>query len=87
MKNPIPFDSREGFIFHNGEFLPWEQAKIHILTHALHYGSSCFEGIRIYNGKIFKILRTPLKFFEKFQKFREIFKFRKYRNFKRSFLF
>ena len=56
MKNPIPFDSREGFIFYNGEFLPWEQAKIHILTHALHYGSSCFEGIRIYNGKIFKNL-------------------------------
>jgi branched-chain amino acid aminotransferase len=54
MTLPIPFDKREGFIYHNGEFLNWKEAKIHILTHALHYGSSCFEGVRIYNGKIFK---------------------------------
>lgn len=51
---PLAFDTREGFIFHNGAYKPWKDARIHILTHALHYGSSCFEGIRIYEGKIFK---------------------------------
>jgi branched-chain amino acid aminotransferase len=36
------------FIWHNGELLPWEQATVHVLTHALHYGSSVFEGVRVY---------------------------------------
>ena len=37
------------FIWHNGEFVPWFEATTHVLTHALHYGSSVFEGIRVYN--------------------------------------
>jgi branched-chain amino acid aminotransferase len=48
------FDNREGKIFLNNKFISWEDSKIHTLNHSLHYGSSCFEGIRIYNGKIFK---------------------------------
>lgn len=56
MTLPIPLDEREGFIFFNNKFIPWKEAKIHVLTHGLHYGSSCFEGVRIYNGKIFKNL-------------------------------
>jgi branched-chain amino acid aminotransferase len=36
------------FIWHNGKMVPWEQATVHVLTHALHYGSSVFEGIRVY---------------------------------------
>ena len=51
---PIPFDDRDGFIYFNGEFVEWRQAKIHVLNHGLHYASSVFEGTRIYNGKIFK---------------------------------
>jgi branched-chain amino acid aminotransferase len=51
---PVPFDKREGFIYLNGDFVEWKDAKIHFLSHSLHYGSSCFEGVRIYNGKIFK---------------------------------
>jgi len=39
------------YIWLNGEFVKWEQAKIHILTHALHYGSGVFEGIRCYKTK------------------------------------
>ena len=39
------------YIWHNGELVPWENATIHVLTHALHYGSSVFEGIRVYKGR------------------------------------
>jgi branched-chain amino acid aminotransferase len=51
---PIPFDKREGFIWMNGELLAWGDAKVHVLTHGLHYGSCVFEGERAYNGKIYK---------------------------------
>jgi branched-chain amino acid aminotransferase len=48
-------DQRSGVIWHNGTFVEWKDAKIHILTHGLHYGSSVFEGQRAYNGHIFKL--------------------------------
>ena len=51
----IPFDNREGFIWMNGSVLEWNQAKVHVLNHGLHYGSCVFEGIRVYNRKIFKL--------------------------------
>ncbi len=50
-----PFDQRDGFIWFNGEILPWADAKIHVLTHALHYGSAVFEGERVYDRAIFKL--------------------------------
>ena len=50
----IPFDDRDGWIWFNGEIVPWRDAKIHVLTHGLHYGSCVFEGERAYGGKIFK---------------------------------
>ncbi len=50
----IPFDQREGTIWMDGKFIPWGDAKVHVLTHGLHYGSSVFEGERAYGGKIFK---------------------------------
>ncbi len=50
----IPFDKREGTIWFNGELMQWQDAKVHVLTHGLHYGSSVFEGERAYGGKIFK---------------------------------
>ncbi len=50
----IPFDKREGVIWFNGDIIPWQDAKVHVLTHGLHYGSSVFEGERAYGGKIFK---------------------------------
>lgn len=50
----IPFDDRDGFIWMDGEMLPWREAKVHFLTHALHYGTQVFEGERAYNGHIFK---------------------------------
>jgi len=48
------FDSREGWIWMNGSFVPWENATSHIITQGLHYASAVFEGERAYNGKIFK---------------------------------
>ncbi len=51
----IPFDQRDGFIWYNGQMVPWKDAKFHFLTHGLHYASSVFEGIRAYNGKPFKL--------------------------------
>ena len=50
----IPFDDREGFIWMNGKIQIWNQAKVHVLNHGLHYGSCVFEGIRVYDKKIFK---------------------------------
>lgn len=57
----IPYDDRDGFIYMDGEMLPWREAKIHVLTHALHYGSCVFEGERAYNGKIFKSREHTLR--------------------------
>lgn len=51
----VPFDDRDGWIWVDGDFVPWREAKTHILTHALHYGSSVFEGERMYAGEIFKL--------------------------------
>mgnify|MGYP006299849129 CR=1 FL=1 len=48
------YDDRDGWIWMDGEWLPWRDAKVHVLTHALHYGSSVFEGERAYGGRIFK---------------------------------
>jgi branched-chain amino acid aminotransferase len=49
------YDQREGVIWFNGELIPWTDAKVHLLTHALHYGSAVFEGMRAYDGEIFKL--------------------------------
>jgi branched-chain amino acid aminotransferase len=50
-----PFDDRDGFIWYNGNMLPWRDAKLHVLSHGLHYASCVFEGERVYNGKVFKL--------------------------------
>ena len=51
----VAFDQRDGFIWMNGDMMPWADSKIHVLTHGLHYGSCVFEGARAYNGRIFKL--------------------------------
>ena len=48
------YDDRDGWIWFDGKLVPWREANIHVLTHALHYASSVFEGARAYNGAIFK---------------------------------
>ncbi len=50
----LPFDRRDGVIWLDGALVPWADAKLHVLSHGLHYGSSVFEGERAYGGVIFK---------------------------------
>ncbi len=54
MTQIVPFDKREGFIWYNGEMVAWQDAKVHVLNHGLHYASCVFEGERIYSKTIFK---------------------------------
>jgi branched-chain amino acid aminotransferase len=51
----LPFDDRDGQIWFDGELIPWRDAKVHVLTHGLHYASCVFEGERVYNGSVFKL--------------------------------
>ena len=49
------FDDRDGWIWFDGKLVPWREAEVHVLTHALHYASSVFEGQRAYGGTVFKL--------------------------------
>ena len=51
----IPMDQRDGWIWFDGKLVPWKDAKIHVLTHGLHYASCVFEGERAYGGEVFKL--------------------------------
>ncbi len=51
----VPFDDRDGLIWFDGVMVPWREAKIHVLSHGLHYASGVFEGERAYSGNIFKL--------------------------------
>lgn len=64
MTTPQTFDDRDGYIWMNGALTPWRGAKVHVLTHALHYASSVFEGERSYGGKVFKLEEHTDRLFE-----------------------
>jgi branched-chain amino acid aminotransferase len=51
----LPFDDRDGWIWWNGQLLPWRDARLHVLSHGLHYASAVFEGLRAYGGRIFRL--------------------------------
>ena len=51
----IPYDKREGKIWFNNELVNWQDAKLHVISHGLHYASLVFEGERVYEGEIFKL--------------------------------
>ena len=51
----LTMDDRDGLIWLDGGLTQWRDARMHVLTHALHYGSAVFEGERIYDGKIFRL--------------------------------
>ena len=55
MNDAQTFHDRDGWIWFDGKRVPWREAEVHVLTHALHYASSVFEGQRAYGGKIFKL--------------------------------
>jgi branched-chain amino acid aminotransferase len=58
------FDDREGSLWYDGKLVPWREANTHVLTHGLHYGSSVFEGERIYSGRIYKHKEHIARLFE-----------------------
>ena len=64
MAGVIPFDQRDGVIWHDGKLVPWKDAKTHVLTHGLHYASCVFEGQRMYNGTIYKLKEHTERLFK-----------------------
>ena len=59
-----PFDDRDGLIWYDGKQVDWRDAKIHVLSHGLHYASVVFEGERAYSGKIFKLREHTERLFK-----------------------
>ena len=55
MTDQRPYDDRDGLIWLDGKLIPWREANVHVLTHALHYASSVFEGQRAYGGEVFRL--------------------------------
>jgi branched-chain amino acid aminotransferase len=64
MADVIPFDNRDGSLWFDGKLVPWRDAKIHVLTHGLHYASSVFEGERMYSGRIYKLEEHTARLFK-----------------------
>jgi branched-chain amino acid aminotransferase len=64
MADVIPFDNRDGSLWFDGRLVPWRDARIHVLTHGLHYASSVFEGERMYAGRIYKLEEHTARLFE-----------------------
>ena len=59
----IPYDKRDGKIWYNNELVDWGSVKLHVLNHGLHYASCVFEGLRVYDGEIFKLEEHTTRFF------------------------
>ena len=59
----VPFDKRSGKIWFNNDLVDWSDAKIHVLSHGLHYASFVFEGLRVYDGQIFKLEEHTDRFY------------------------
>ena len=63
----VPYDDRDGWIWFDGQFVPWREAKVHVLTHGLHYASAVFEGERMYGGEVFKLTEHTERLFKSAQ--------------------
>tara|TARA_Y100001935_G_scaffold105891_1_gene87861 strand:+ start:27 stop:908 length:882 start_codon:yes stop_codon:yes gene_type:complete len=59
----IPYDKRDGKIWYNNDLVDWQDVKLHVLSHGLHYASCVFEGERVYDGEIFKLEEHTSRFF------------------------
>tara|TARA_B100001540_G_scaffold299813_1_gene304669 strand:+ start:4419 stop:5300 length:882 start_codon:yes stop_codon:yes gene_type:complete len=59
----IPYDKRDGKIWYNNALVDWGNVKLHVLNHGLHYASCVFEGLRVYDGEIFKLEEHTSRFF------------------------
>ena len=63
----VPFDQRDGYIWYNGSLIAWRDARLHVMSHGLHYASCVFEGIRAYAGKVYKMGEHYQRFHESAQ--------------------
>jgi branched-chain amino acid aminotransferase len=63
----VPFDDRDGWIWLDGQFVAWRDAKVHVLTHGLHYASAVFEGERMYGGEIYELTAHTKRLFNSAQ--------------------
>tara|TARA_Y100000816_G_scaffold192009_1_gene139982 strand:- start:1154 stop:2035 length:882 start_codon:yes stop_codon:yes gene_type:complete len=59
----VPYDKRSGKIWYNNSLVDWNDVKLHVLSHGLHYASCVFEGERVYDGEIFKLEEHTSRFF------------------------
>ena len=59
----IPYDKRDGKIWYNNQLVDWGDVKLHVLNHGLHYASCVFEGLRVYDERIFKLEEHTSRFF------------------------
>ena len=59
----VPYDKRSGKIWYNNSLVDWNDVKLHLLSHGLHYASCVFEGERVYDGEIFKLEEHTSRFF------------------------
>jgi branched-chain amino acid aminotransferase len=64
MVDTAPYDDRDGFIWFDGKLVPWREANVHLLTHALHYASAVFEGERAYGGEIFELTQHSQRLYD-----------------------
>lgn len=58
------FDDRDGVIWFDGKLVPWRDANVHVLTHAMHYASAVFEGERVYGGTVFKLTEHSQRLYD-----------------------
>ena len=63
----VPFDDRDGWIWMDGQFVPWREAQLHVLTHGLHYASAVFEGERMYGGQVYELTAHTERLFKSAQ--------------------
>src|SRR5215510_12833454 len=64
MADTRSYDDRDGFIWFDGKLVPWREANVHVLTHALHYASAVFEGERAYGGQIFELTQHSQRLYD-----------------------
>lgn len=60
----VPYDDRDGLIWLDGKLIPFRDAKLHVLTHALHYASAVFEGERAYDGEVFRLTEHSQRLYD-----------------------
>ena len=64
MADLVPYHDRDGFIWYDGKLVPWREANLHVLSHALHYASAVFEGERAYGGEIFELTQHSQRLYD-----------------------